>query len=51
MQSTKTQEVEVTFIEDDICCPLCESYSIDEADAVFSCYTCGLTWKTLSPER
>lgn len=45
------EKVEVNFVEDDTCCPLCDSYDVEETELRFTCCTCGTMWKTLSPER
>ncbi len=41
-------EVEVTFIEDDVLCPLCDSYNVEEGSFRFTCRCCGTEWKILT---
>jgi transposase-like protein len=36
--------VEVEFIEDDLTCPTCESYNVDEQYGCCTCSQCGETW-------
>ena len=47
----QSKEVEVIFLEDDMVCPICESYSVEETKIKFLCADCGSTWKTFSLEK
>ncbi len=46
-QSKPKVAVEVSFVEDDFVCPLCESFSVEEGKYRNKCFTCGTTWKTI----
>ena len=35
------------FVEEDITCPICDSYKVTETLFNYSCAVCGTTWKTL----
>jgi Zn finger protein HypA/HybF involved in hydrogenase expression len=45
-QETSSVKVEVKFINDEITCPTCESYSVNELVAGCKCERCGQTWVT-----
>ncbi len=47
----QTTEVEITFIEDDVLCPLCDSYDVEEGAFRFTCCCCGTEWKILMLEK
>lgn len=40
--------IKAAFINDEVVCPLCESYNIEEGKYRFECHTCGTVWKTLN---
>jgi hypothetical protein len=47
----KAKLVEAVFVEDDVICPMCESYEVEEWKNQFECCQCGTCWKVLSLER
>jgi len=51
LQSRSKVRAEVNFIEDDIVCPLCESYNIEEGMHRNECFTCGVTWKVIGTSK
>lgn len=38
------EKVNITFIEDDLTCPTCESYNVDEQPSSCTCVCCGEVW-------
>lgn len=39
-----TVVAQIKFIEDDLTCPTCESYNVDEQLSRCTCSRCGETW-------
>jgi hypothetical protein len=43
-QSVVSTQIESEFIEDDLTCPTCESYNVDERVSSCTCTQCGESW-------
>lgn len=46
-KSQQPPRIAPKFVNDEVTCPLCESYHINEGDVRFECLTCGTTWKSI----
>jgi len=40
----KVLDTQAKFVEDDLTCPTCESYNVDEQLNSCTCFRCGETW-------
>ena len=36
------------FVDEELTCPLCESYEVAEQHLSYQCTTCGVEWKILA---
>lgn len=45
-QEATGSHVEVRYVNDEVTCPVCESYSVVEQIAERKCRQCGQTWVT-----
>lgn len=38
---------EAVFVDDDVVCPVCDAYEVEEQEHNSVCLVCGISWKTI----
>ncbi len=50
--SSKTAPRKVSvFVDEELTCPICDSYDVAEERLKFECHTCGTSWKVNNLDR